>query len=507
MPFSTKFPSTEDLNRVADEDQCYKLGNCDVFDHDGKTDRGAFRLKEFFANDKKKSQILAIALNIAPLITDAGTDFLFGEPVRIEADDSVEEKDDGEGVKDGKESNPQKKIDAFKERNSFLTKLEESSTLLQRIGHTHFKLYANEQREAFVEEVPYNYWYPNWDGAPLGQDTKNPRIAVRLAKTDEKGVETKYIYIEDYILENKKAFIEYSLWEDSAGQLGNQVGLETLGLMPTGTVEMVGGEKLLTARQDTLLDELPIVSIHLRKTVKERYGESIFKRILPLLEELNDRITQVSLQFLKHFDPLLQLPENAIVRDPKTGRVQRVNLEVILAKQGDAEAKYVTNSNPMIEEAFTHIDKIIRLCAKLTQTPDSFLTEDEKGGVEKAEALKTRLMLFLKRIKLYQRKYDEAIKAIIRIALKIEGVKDAPLVITFDAGLPKDWEYDGNVWGNALGNGLASQETAVSMFQGIEGEELDAEIERIKEDEKAAPQFDLSGGQDQIPPDVFPPKK
>lgn len=481
MPFPRNdFPSNEDLERISIEDRYFKLLNSDAYDYEGKTDKGVFRLKEFFSNDEKKARILAKALNIAPLIVDVGTDFLFGEPFQVT-------------VEGDKNSKTQQAIDRIVEDNHLQERMEESSQLLQAIGHTHFKLFGKDS-EAVIEEIPYTYWFPNWSGVPNGADPDNVRIVSYLTHSDENGISKKYIYIEDYFMEADTAVIEYSLFEDKSGKIGDAVLLETLDLVPQGdNVEKVmldsDGEAVETLRyrQDTGLDELPLVTINLRKTVLQRHGQSIFKRVMPLLEELNDRLSQVSIQFLKHLNAKIQVPEGSVVRDPKTGRVQSSDIEVLIARAGEPDARYITNDNPLIEQAFKHMEMILREIAKLTQTPDSFLLPDEKGGAEKAEALRTRLMNFLKRERRYQRKYDAALKKLLRIALKIEGVKNADaltLSVSFDQGLPKDWEIDERVWGNALDRGLSSRETAVSHFQNIEGEELDEELKRIATEEE-----------------------
>ena len=466
MPFSTKdFPSTEDINRVASEHEDYKLYDCSALDTEGNTDRGKFRLKEFFENDAKKAKLLDIALNLAPLIVDTGTDFLFGEPVMI--------GEDGEGTL-------QTKIDEIMERNNLHAKFAESSALFQTVGHTHFKLYAKDNK-AMIEEIPYSYWFPNWASVPLGANPDNVRLVAYLNNV-ENGVTTKYIYIEDYYMEGT-AKIAKSLWTDQGGKIGQQVDLAKLDIATTGTLNG------MTAIEDTELPELPIVELHVRKTALQRYGQSVLKKVRPLLNEINDRLTQLSVQFLKHLNAKLQIPDGSVARDTKTGAIRRVDMEVLIARAGEPEAKYITNENPLIEQAFVHLDKLIRAVAKLTQTPDSFLTEDEKGGVEKAEALKTRLMAFLKRIRLYQTRYEAAIKKLVKLALMIEGVKGADkaqLVITFDTGLPKDWEYDEKVWGDAVARGIASKETAVSRFQGISGDELKEELARIEEAEEKA---------------------
>ena len=483
MPFPLAFPSTEDLKRTLTEDEFYQLYNSDLSDPEGNTDRGKFRLVEFFENDTKKAKILDTALNLAPLIVDSATDFLMGEPIKVEVDG--EENEDGEtSMNEAVET----QIHELIERTGLLTKLNESCALFQSIGHTHFKIYAENvggKRKACIEEVPYDYWYPNWSGVPLGQESKDVRIVVYLDNVDANNQKTKLVYIENYYMLNGKAVCARSLWTDNGGKIGEQQNLSILNLAPSAGA-IPDPKQPLTMIEDTGLTELPLVNLNVRKTVKERYGQSVLKKVLPLLHEINDRLTQLSVQFLKHLNAKLQVPASSVVRDPKTGRIQRVDMEVILAQAGDPDTKYITNDNPLIEQSFIHLEKLIRKVAKLTQTPDSFLTEDEKGGVEKAESLRTRLMNFFKRIRLYQHRYDEGIKKILRLALKIEGVTNAdtlPLKITFDPGLPKEWQADVTIWGDAYAQKLASHETAVARFQGIEKEQLAAELERIAADE------------------------
>ncbi len=126
-------------------------------------------------------------------------------------------------------------------------------------------------------------------------------------------------------------------------------------------------------------------------------------------------------------------------------------------RTGDPDAKYITNDNPLIEQMFTHLDKLVRKVAKRAQVPDSWLIEDEKGGVESVESLRTRLLMFLKKVKFYQTSYEGEIIRMIRVALEIEGEAEAKTVslkVIYDPGLPKEWKDDVSVWGDALTTAL-----------------------------------------------------
>lgn len=474
MPLPKEFPSSAELQRVAQEHEYFRFYDSDILDPRGTSDRSKFRLKEFFENDSKKALLLDIALNVAPIIVDAGTDFTFGRLPMVQVEDGYQ----------GQET-IQAKIDDIVKRTRLMQRMRDSSTLFQTVGHAQLKLFQVDGKVQ-INEVPYNYWFPIYDGVPVDQETENIPIVAYLTKVDDGGRESKYIYVEDYYLVNKKLWIARSLWEDQGAKIGNQVPISTFpGLKAVGEADP---NNPLTIIEKTQFEFLPFVRMDVRKNVMRRHGESVLKKVKPLLYEVNDRLTQISIQFLKHLNAKLQLPEGAVVRDPKTGKIHSVNLEVILARAGEPDAKYITNDNPLIEQAFEHLEKVLRKIAKLTHTPDTFLTEDEKGGVEKASTLRARLFLFISRIERYQQIYEEAILDAVRKALLIEGERDVdkiPLVVVFESSLPKDWEHDVAVWGEAKAMGLSSKETAVSRFQGIDGKELEEELGRIKEDEEA----------------------
>ncbi len=298
------------------------------------------------------------------------TDFLFGEPVRIKVD-----KDGDEGKK------LQTKVDAIIDRNGLQTKLSQSAALVQSAGHGHFKLYRNEAKEAVIEEVPFDYVFPNWESVSLGRETENNRIVIYM--TSNAG--TPYIYVEEWYMASegnppiKKAFVAKSLWEVFSAARGKQVPLSTLG------ITVAQGAKPADGQPDTMIEateltQYPFITVQGRKTVKERLAASEFKKIMPFLHEINDRMTQLSVQFLKHLNAKLQVPDGSVLRE-EDGSVKSVKLDVLIARPGDPDAKYITNENPMIEQIFTHLDKIVRKIAKRMQVPDSFLLEDEKGGV------------------------------------------------------------------------------------------------------------------------------
>lgn len=477
---SNQFPSDAEFSRIRQENKYNRLYESDVYDENES--KGVFRLKEQFAGNPDKKEILAIALNTPQIIVDAGVDFLFGEPIKVIYTGNDQDK-------------TQDKIDTLLQENKFQTILRESAISFQSIGHTQFLIRRDvvmekekEVNKIVIDEVAFDNWYPDYSGTPLGGEPRSIRIASFITQKTQGQASVRYIYL----MEHFPGRIEHSLWSERDGRAQEQVPLTTLPGLATSigaplVPEKEGEELPMTHVELTEVDELLTFQIDTPKTVKKRMGKSLYKAIFPLLEEVNDRLTQMALQFWKNFDPLLEVPASTVTQD-KNGDVKRKHMDIIIKDEGQPDSRYVTNDNPLVDPMFKYIKWFVLECAKLTKTPASFLTEDEKGaGVESAESLKTRFMLFLKRIQTYQDAYDDAIKRIIRLSLELDDktiIEEDDIEIIFDPGIPKEMKVETEWIGMAFRDGLISRRRAIMLLHDLEGEKLDEELGQIEQDEK-----------------------
>src|SRR3989338_3595830 len=81
---TTQFPTNDDFNRVA------KLNNYyNVFK--GLHSK-VFKLKSYFEEDSKKKTLLYLAYNVGQIISLTAADFLFGEQLKIQTNESEDKK-------------------------------------------------------------------------------------------------------------------------------------------------------------------------------------------------------------------------------------------------------------------------------------------------------------------------------------------------------------------------------------------------------------------------------
>lgn len=456
---TNQFPTNEDFNRVA------KLNNYyNVFK--GLHSK-VFKLKSYFEEDSKKKTLLYLAYNVGQIISLTAADFLFGEQLQIKTTEP-----EGENKVEGK-------INTIIQNNYLDEKLYQSAVMQDLAGFTVFAV-RQKDKTAVIEEIPYDNYYPDFSGVRLGEEPKQIVIASYIDLVNPKNQKKEtFLYKQIHKLENGKGKIMHELWTTTPDMKQSQ--LTELALFSAD----------LPAEEDTELDYLPIFQIDNFKTVKERFGISTYESVMNLFEEINDRITQISVQLIKHLNSKVAVGEGVLSKKGEMDSSQ----DIFLVEKGDIVPQYITNSNPLIEEGFKQIEGLIRQICTVTQTPVSFLGLEDKGGVEKVETAKLRMAAFLKRIKRKQRAYEAKLVDILKTALVFEGAKKFPdnVQITFawDLGLPRDIFGEAQAHQIMVESGMESKETAIRELKGFDGETLQEELERIaKQDEMSGYQMD-----------------
>ena len=224
--------------------------------------------------------------------------------------------------------------------------------------------------------------------------------------------------------------------------------------------------------------------------------------VLDLLEEVNDRFTQISVQFIKHLNSKISLPEwvSALLQN-KEKKIQ--NLEVFVHRQWEQPAQYIENHNSLIPEAQNYVDKILKLIWAITQIPISFFGFEETGGAEKVEALRIRLTRFLKKIQRKQRMMELILRKLVKETLTFAGITwDYTVDIKFSDAMLKDLQQNTQMYIDLYNTSLVSPETAIGQIFSRDATMVQQEVDRIKQeqDEKQQKQIELNNSQQNIKP-------
>ena len=441
---TTSFPSDADFTRVSQLNNYYKVFK-------GLHSK-VFKLKIYFEEDQKKRTLLYLAYNVGQVISLTAADFLFGEQLRTQTN----EDDDKKPL--------EKKINSIVQGNYLDEKLYQSSVIQDVAGFTVFSV-RQENKRAIIEEVPYDNYFPDFNRVRLGEDSKQVIIASYIDLINPKNNQQEtFLYKQIHTV----GTIQHELWTTTSD------------MRQGGKVELVMYNPSLPDQETTGLDYIPIFQIDNFRTVKERFGISTYESVMNLFEEINDRITQISVQLIKHLNAKVAVGEGILT---KKGEVDS-DQDIFMVEKGDIMPQYITNSNPLIEEGFKQIEGLLRQICTVTQTPTSFLGLDDQGGAEKVETVKIRMAAFLKKIKRKQRSYEAKLVDILKTALFFEGTKKLPdgvdIKFVWDYGLPRDHLTEAQTHQILVESGIESIETAIRELKDLDGEALVQELERIK---------------------------
>lgn len=406
-----------------------------------------FNIKSYLSDKQEKDEYLYLTVNLLSLMANTTADYLIGDGIEIAIDNEE----------------AQKKWNEIAHANNFDQLVYNISLMNGIYGYAILRARKDEEQQIVLEEIPYDYYFPQVEGLFLGEE---PRVIYLISKINETlnaQVQSK-AKIQSYTkLDNGKRLIEYGLFKVSLD--GCQYTLE---------------QELAPAEQ---LDFLNIYRFDNRKTSNKYLGISDYCDVLDLLEEVNDRFTQISVQFIKHLNSKISLPEwvSALLQN-KDKKIQ--NLEVFVHRAGEQPAQYIENHNSLIPEAQNYIDKVLKLIGAITQIPISFFWFEESGGAEKVEALRIRLTKFLKKIQRKQRILELMLIKLVKQTLTFAGVQwEFTVDIKFSDAMLKDLQQNTQMYIDLFNTSLVSQHTAIANIFNRDDEMVKKELKRINDEQ------------------------
>ncbi len=400
-----------------------------------------FNVKSYLSQSRQTDDFLYLNVNLLNLVATSFADFAVGGGVKI------------------KLSNPdlQKVWDGIAEENNFAELVYQSVINQSGMGYSVIRTRKNLDEKIVLEEIPHEYYYPQTSLLMLGERPNvHHLVSMREAK---KGKFEAFIQTYE---KTKLSELDDETYNKIAPVQSEEGWLYTRG-------KYVRKQKDVFVLEGDLecewLEFLPLTQVNNQCVSGEFFGESDFAPVLDLLEEFNDRISQISVQFIKHLNSKLALPEsmgNALMNEEKS-----INeVEFFGYRAGENPPQYVENANSLIPEAQEYLDRLIRLISAMVQVPSSFLGLSESAGVEKVEALKIKLNRFLKKVQRKQKMHEAKLKKIVKDSLRLAGYENENLNIEviWSETLPQDIATDASVYSDLAQDGIISRRTALTKI-------------------------------------------
>lgn len=471
----SKFPKEEDRHRLDKGVEHEDLWKGKFYEENGE--RGVFRLKKYFEQDPDKKKILALSVNVVRMIVGKTTRFFVGGEMTFKATTENAEA----------QKKLQKSVDEIVDRSNLRNLLREEANALQIHGYSTMRVIQEDDTEkSLIEGVSFANTFPVVDF----RGRKTQHIIGKYLKKGTGTGEKQFFYAQQYYKEGKEVKIAHKLFTSSGYDVKDEISFKELG------AEYADWDGKIETTDK--IPDLPIVQVNDLKLGSEDFPTGMVEHIKSAAEEICDCLTRISTQFIKHLSAKIAIPKNALnieIDDEGNEIVKSTNIEVIPIEDGDPIPQYITNSNPLIEQQFTELEKLLDLIAAAAEIPAKFVGREDNGGAEKVETVKIRMAEFLRKIEDYQEGLEDAVRKLLHFALLLENVKlpeDFYVDVSFREGLPRDKEQEVRTHASAINAGIESKKRAIMEYYGFDEEEAQAELERIAEEDAAAiPMLDL----------------
>ncbi len=427
-----------------------------------------------FGGTERAKELLYISVNLAGIICKKSADFLFGEDVKVLAGN-------GDGSKE------QLAFDRFVEENHLNISLYESALSNRYTGDSFFKVrYGQEYNGQLPAEI---------DQPRVIIDTLDPcTVFVEVFPWDKKKVKKYHIAVPYYDSDKEQWFlaveshtagkIEYNKYTISPMTWDN-VNLPT-SYSITGVVE---GESYEVATGVNI----PLV-VHIPNfgTVEDWNGIDDLSELCPMLDELNNRLSQVASILDKHSDPAMAVPSGLLEADGDGNVNFHVAVDKVFEVMGkdDVIPQYITWDG-QLENAFTEIDKLVDNILTIAEIPSVALGKSDSGtSGSSGLSIKWRMNSLLSKVNRKRQYYAKGLKQIFYIAQALETaleIADYEItipVLHFNDGLPQDAMEQANIMQIRTGGAKTlSQKSAIMLLNNFTEEQAEQEIERINNED------------------------
>lgn len=241
--------------------------------------------------------------------------------------------------------------------------------------------------------------------------------------------------------------------------------------------------------QETGIDDFLVVQISNLITTDRATGIDDYSDLDGIIQELEIRIAQISRILDKHSDPNMYGPDSALEVDPLTGQATfRAGGKYFPLTPEDNPPGYITWDG-QLEASFKEIDILMEQLYILSETSPAAFGQLKSGLAESGSALRRLMMAPLSKVGRIRMEFDPAIKKALQLAAALEvaqgtrgAVKLKNIHIDWFDGLPQDDTEQTQIEVQRKSAGLSSLESSLRRLDGLEGEALQEEIDRINKE-------------------------
>ncbi len=455
------WPPPSELERL----QKYRE-NRDLFE--GEHDKVFKDWVRLLRDDQKAT--LEIILNWPKRLTTLFADLLLGEPPQVKA---------------GEEGGPeQDALTRYSDAGLFNTAYEVALDV-SRFGVGLFKVRYMQGKGGIIEAQTPLCWFPVVQPDNV-KDVTHHVLAWDYEVSEKTLLGTKerrFLKVEIH----EPGILTTRVYDITSGNIGAQVEPET--------VQQIGVDGFLV---------IPVMNL---STSDRLTGLDDYSDLDTIVQELEIRVAQISRILDKHADPNMYGPSSAWEQDELTGAWGlKGGGKFYSIDQGDHPPGYVTWDG-QLDAAFRQIDLLMEQFYALSETTAAAFGQLKVGLAESGTALRRLMMAPLAKVNRIRMRFDPALTQVLETVSSLETVQGMAnavrledIHITWQDGLPDDDTERTQIEVQRYSAGLTSLESALQRLDGLEGDALEGEIERIKNEQATNRPTGFPGLNLQFPP-------
>ncbi|MDR0884711.1 MAG: phage portal protein [Oscillospiraceae bacterium] len=402
-------------------------------------------------------------LNYQRLMALKMADLIFGEPPSVTVPDSS----DRPGTLDTKK---QEVIDRVIADTDLFGKGYAAAIDLSRYGDAVLEL-GRDGDKVTLDTLPPQKWFPVVDPRNIKRILKHVLAYVRCVDKTRKEHHL-FVEIHDPAAPGDCEKHEYLLQD--GGNNSWKIG-----------AEVKSRDAELFASTD--LDFCPIFRVSNVQTSDRVYGLDDFDPIDSLVSELIVRISQISAVLDKHANPSMTGPQSALQYDATTG-AWKLKTGNYYARNDTADPvpEYLTWDGNL-DAAFRQIELLTNQLYAISEMGAAVFSDmsNTAGAVPSGSALRRLMISPLAKAARVARQFDPVLKQILSAGASLYGADIAPeeITIKWNDGLPDDEAEQAQIMATRTGNQpTISQYTAIQRLDGMAAEDVDSELEQMREE-------------------------
>lgn len=451
-----------------------------------------FTIKSHLSGVSEKDKLLYLTYNYFRLVSKAYADYEVGEGVEVLFD----------------KSETQKKVLQWMDQSNIQEIIYKAMLQKSKVWYCILRC-LNISGVPKVEKIPITSYFCSTDGVSVGarfEDIPEHNI-MSIYEEEVDGKSEIFVQIDNYKKQGEQWLGTYATYAYSpkgnydSGNIKSTPIIETLDYLP---LFLFNSENV----EDDMLEGEDIKDQKGSGLLKMFFSESDYVDIMDIIQDINDRQSQISVEFIKHlgskislpksyFDAMKNLNMDALLKwGDESSAADSVNKSIdnfdyITHEVGESPAQYITKDGEMIDKAFTKIERDIRAISTFTSIPVYMLGLETASGNRHVWTDEKDSDAFLQKIKRRRSVAYSSFQRLFAYVSWILGAEYSLPTIKY-AKLPNgDLESKVSIAAQMKENGFLSQKSLVKFVNNFDDAEYDEEKKQI--DKELTDEFAIQG--------------